>query len=59
VHEQLLDTDQAIGEPTLSAHLWQLPLPATLIPGVHRIEVFSEDEFGQQGHRAFSFEIVN
>lgn len=59
VHEQLQGTDQAIGAPTLSAHIWQLPLPTTLSPGVHRIEVFSEDEFGQHGHRAFSFEIVN
>ncbi|OGT74061.1 MAG: hypothetical protein A3H44_13030 [Gammaproteobacteria bacterium RIFCSPLOWO2_02_FULL_57_10] len=58
VHAQLQDTDQAIGAPTLSAHIWQLPLPDTLSPGVHRIEVFSEDEFGQHGHRAFSFEIT-
>jgi hypothetical protein len=58
VYERLLGTDQAIGEPTLSAHIWELPLPDSLAPGVHRIEVFSEDEFGQHRHGALSFEIT-
>lgn len=58
LHQHLADTDHAIGSPTLSSHMWELPLPAVLAPGVHRIEVFSEDEFGQQGRRAFSFEIL-
>ncbi len=58
VHTQLQDSDQAIGEPTLSSHVWELPLPANLPAGVHRIEVFSEDEFGQHQRRAFNFEIT-
>lgn len=58
LYERLQGTDQAIGRPTRSAHIWELPLPTNLEPGVHRLEVFSEDEFGQQHHGHFSFEIL-
>ena len=58
VYAQLQDTDQAIGQATVSSHVWELPLPSALPAGVHRIEVFSEDEFGQQHQRAFSFEVM-
>ncbi|TFH73575.1 hypothetical protein E3V39_10270 [Gammaproteobacteria bacterium LSUCC0112] len=58
LYERLQGTDQAIGRPTRSAHIWELPLPSNLEPGVHRLEVFSEDEFGQQHHGHFSFEIL-
>jgi len=58
VFEQLQGTDQAIGPATVSAHIWELPLPSALPAGVNRIEVFSEDEFGQQHRRAFSFEVA-
>jgi hypothetical protein len=58
LHQHLADTDHAIGSPTRSSHIWELPLPGVMTPGVHRIEVFSEDEFGQEGRRAFSFEIL-
>jgi len=58
VNQQLLGTDQAIGPATVSAHIWELPLPAALPAGVNRIEVFSLDEFGEQHQRAFSFEVT-
>ena len=58
LYQQLQDTDAEIGRPTLSAHIWQLPLPDSLAEGIHRIEVNSEDEFGQTQQGAFSFEIT-
>ncbi|PCJ23435.1 MAG: hypothetical protein COA96_11840 [SAR86 cluster bacterium] len=58
VYEELKDSDSEISRPTLSGHIWEYLLPDTLMPGVHRIEVFSEDEFGQARRGAISFEIV-
>jgi hypothetical protein len=58
LYESLQGTDNAIGRPTRSAHIWELPLPDTLAPGVHRLDVYSEDEFGQHHHSAFSFEVL-
>jgi hypothetical protein len=58
LYESLQGTDNAIGRPTRSAHIWELPLPDTLAPGVHRLDVYSEDEFGQHHRSAFSFEVL-
>lgn len=58
LYEQLQGTDHPIGTPTRSAHVWQLPIPDDLAPGVHRIDVYSKDEFDQHRHGAFSFEIT-
>ncbi len=58
LYEQLQHSDHPISRPTRSAHIWEIALPASLVPGVHRIEVYSEDEFGQHHHGAFSFEIL-
>jgi len=55
---QLQGTDNATGEPTRSAHIWELTLPERLESGVQRIEVYSEDEFGQHRHESFSFEVT-
>lgn len=56
VHAQHAETGEATGEPQRSSHIWQLALPA-LPAGIHRVEVFSEDEFGQHQHGVLSFEI--
>jgi len=58
LHAQLEGQENAMGRPTRSAHIWELPLPAKLAPGVHRIEVYSEDEFGGHRHGRLSFEIT-
>jgi hypothetical protein len=58
IYRQLEETDDAIGNPTRSAHIWELELPAGLEPGIQRLEVFSEDEFGQTQSAALSFEIT-
>jgi len=58
LHEQLQDSDHPTGSPTHSAHIWELPLPDKLEPGVHRVDIFSADEFDQQRHGALSFEIL-
>ena len=52
------DTDSAFSNPTRSSHIWQISLPENLAPGLHRVVVTSEDEFGQQQQGRFSFEIV-
>lgn len=58
LYEQLQGSDHPIGTPTRSAHIWQLPMPDDLAPGVHRLEIYSEDEFDQHRHGTFSFEIT-
>lgn len=56
-YADLLDTDSEIGRPGRSSHIWEIALPNELTTGIHRVEVFSEDEFGQQNQGLFSFEI--
>ncbi|MBC53061.1 MAG: hypothetical protein CMQ34_04405 [Gammaproteobacteria bacterium] len=58
LYEQLQGPDHPISRPTRSAHIWELPLPDNLAPGVHRIEIYSVDEFNQQRDGALSFEIL-
>ena len=58
VHLQHEGTAHATGEPQRSSHIWELALPEHLNPGIHRIEVFTEDEFGQQHYGVSSFEIT-
>lgn len=57
VHEQQVGSAYETGEPQRSAHIWQLQLPAATGPGLHRVDVFTEDEFGQHQHGTLSFEI--
>lgn len=58
VHEQLQGTPQATGRPHRSAHIWELALPDHLSTGLHRLEVTSEDEFGQKRAATLSFEVL-
>lgn len=58
LYQQLQGSDDEIGSPTRSAHLWEYRLPDTLSPGVHYVEVASEDEFGQSWRGTFSFEVT-
>jgi len=58
MHARLKGEENAMGRPTRSSHIWELPLPGTLKPGIHRIEVTSEDEFGIRRHGHLSFEIT-
>jgi hypothetical protein len=56
--QQLQGTPQALGTPHLSAHIWELELPATLPAGIHRLSIRARDEFGQQHEASFSFEVL-
>lgn len=58
LHAQLEGADHAMGRPTRSSHIWEFALPGTLAPGVHHIEVTSEDEFGRHRHGHLSFEVT-
>jgi len=58
VHEQLQGTPQATGRTHRSAHIWELALPDHLSTGLHRLEVTSEDEFGQKRSATLSFEVL-
>ena len=57
-YQALLGSDAAFGSPTRSAHIWEYRLPNDLPAGIHRVEVSTEDEFGQTHCGAFSFEII-
>ncbi|MDP6537542.1 MAG: calcineurin-like phosphoesterase C-terminal domain-containing protein [Gammaproteobacteria bacterium] len=59
IFQRLSDTSDAIGRPTRSAHIWEFQLPDELSSGIHRVEVISEDEFGQIQWGTFSFEILS
>ncbi len=54
----LQDTDGTMDRPTRSSHIWELPLPDSLPAGLNRVEVISEDEFGQTRRGAMSFEVL-
>lgn len=56
--QRFAGTDDRFSGPQPSSHIWQLPLPADLGPGLHTVRVRSEDEFGQKAEAAFSFEVV-
>ncbi|MGM0631900.1 MAG: calcineurin-like phosphoesterase C-terminal domain-containing protein [Pseudomonadota bacterium] len=58
LHAQVEGEDHAMGRPTRSSHIWELALPGTLAPGVHHIEVTSQDEFGRHRHGHLSFEVT-
>ncbi len=58
VHQRFADTDDAFGRATRSSHIWQLPLPTDLEPGVHYVDVRSLDEFGQQQRGRLTFELL-
>lgn len=56
--ERFAGTDGSFSTPQPSSHIWELPLPEGLAPGLHVVRVRSEDEFGQQAFEAFTFEIT-
>lgn len=51
-------SEEAYNEPAKSAHIWELKLPTDLDPGLHLITVESQDEFGQQRSRSYTFEVI-
>ena len=58
LHAQYAETDNAYGRPHRSSHIWEYRLPEGLAPGLYRVEVTSEDEFGQRRQGRFSFEVT-
>lgn len=50
-------TGNEYSDATRSAHIWEMNLPLGLSAGLHRIEVRTEDEFGQTREGAMTFEI--
>lgn len=59
LHAQYAESDNAYGSATRSAHIWELPLPDRLTPGLHLIEIESEDEFGQRNRGVMTFEVLD
>ena len=57
IHTRYAGTADSFGRATRSSHIWELPLPDSLEPGLHHIKVTSEDEFGQRQRGDFTFEI--
>jgi len=55
---QYQGTEDAVGRPEPSSHIWELPLPADLAAGVHTVEVVTRDNFGQRAADSFSFEVL-
>lgn len=51
-------TPDAFSSPAPSSHIWEYELPANLAPGLHKVVVVSEDEFGQQAMDTLSFELL-
>ena len=58
VHGRFENTDDAYGRPHRSAHIWEYALPDTLPLGLHRVEVSSQDEFGQLRRGTLTFEVL-
>jgi len=58
LHQQTPEGDESYNAPTRSAHIWEMPMPDNLAPGIHVISIKSEDEFGQTQNSALSFEIL-
>ena len=42
-----------------SSHMWQATLPADLAPGLHRLNVTVENEYGAQHQSALIFEVIH
>ncbi len=57
-HEKYSGTPDAFSSPQPSSHIWEYELPYDLQPGLHKVEVRSKDEFGQQAQQALTFEIL-
>ncbi len=57
LHAQYAGSDNEYGTPTRSSHVWEYALPDQLPPGLHLIEIETEDEFGQQQRGLMTFEI--
>lgn len=57
-HAEFAGTPDAFSTPAPSSHIWEYPLPDNLAPGLHKVVVVSEDEFGQQAMETFSFELL-
>lgn len=51
-------TAAEFGEPAVSSHIWEYPLPESLAPGLHYVVVESEDEFGQRWRGVMTFELT-
>lgn len=58
LHQENPEGDESYNEPTRSSHIWEMPLPENLEPGLHVVKVESIDEFGQTHSSALSFEIL-
>ena len=58
LHRQNPEGEESYNAPTRSAHIWEMPIPAKLEPGLHVIKIETEDEFGQIQSGALSFEIL-
>ncbi len=59
IHARYEGTDDAVGAPAVSSHVWELQLPADLGPGAHTLEVRTLDEFGQQRQGRAAFEVTH
>lgn len=57
-HAKFEGTPDAFSSPAPSSHIWEYRLPANLAPGLHKVVVASEDEFGQQAIDSFTFELL-
>lgn len=58
LHGRYAETDSAYGRPVRSSHIWEAELPENIGPGLHRVIVISEDEFGQEQRGTFTFELL-
>ncbi len=58
LHARYAETDSAYGRPVRSSHMWEAELPTNIGPGLHRVIVISEDEFGQEQRGTFTFELM-
>ena len=56
--EKFAGTTDRFSTPQPSSHLWDILLSDDLALGLHKVEVTSEDEFGQHAHGTFTFEII-
>lgn len=53
------ETENEYNSAARSAHIWEMDLPEGLAPGIHTIEIQSEDEFAQKRQGAMTFEITD
>ena len=44
-------------QPEATTHLWTVPLPADLTPGVHKIQVITTDQYGENYQSVRIFEV--